>query len=491
MDNGLLLLIILLVYFAVLIIVDRFSSEKSDDNTNFFIARKSSPWWLVAIGMVGTSISGVTFVSVPGMPLSIDMTYMQTVFGFFVGYIIIARILLPLYYKLNLTSIYTYLDRRYGICSYKTGAIFFFFSKIIGAAARLYIVVLILQHIVLAGYDIPFWFTATIVVLLIWLYSHRSGIRTIVRTDALQTVFMIGALALILYQLIMRMHLDVGGVFDTIRQSGLDRVFVFDDWRSTQNFFKQFFSGIFITIVMSGLDQDMMQKNLSIRTLTAAQKNMYVYGTLFIPVNLLFLVLGILLVSYAGQEGIAIPSKTDELLPMLATNHLGFGVLLLFSIGIVAAAFSSADSALAALTTSVCVDIINVSKYNTAKAVGIRKRVHILISLMFVLLMCAIEAINDTSVIDAIYTIAGYTYGPLLGLFVYGLYMRGMPRDKYIPLVAVVSPLLCFALQSTLSAVYDYRLGYELLMLNGLITFAGLALLSVGRPRVSHLSDVR
>ncbi|MBQ8423823.1 MAG: sodium:solute symporter [Coprobacter sp.] len=489
MNNGLLLLIILLAYFAVLLLIGRFSGGKSTDNANFFLAGKSSPWWLVAIGMVGTSISGVTFVSVPGMPLAIDMTYMQTVLGFSVGYVVIAKVLLPLYYRLNLTSIYTYLERRYGFCSYKTGAIFFFISKIIGAAARLYIVVLILQQIVLAGWNIPFWATASAVVLLIWLYSHRSGIRTIVRTDALQTVFMIGALALILSQLMTRMHLDMGGVVETVRQSGYDRVFVFDDWRSTQNFFKQFFSGIFITIVMSGLDQDMMQKNLSIRTLREAQKNMYVYGSLFIPVNLLFLVLGILLVSFAGQEGIAIPARTDELLPMLATNYLGFGVLLLFSIGIVAAAFSSADSALTALTTSVCVDMIDVSRHDERVAVRIRKVVHIAVAVVLVLLMCLIERLNDTSIIDAIYTIAGYTYGPLLGLFVYGLYMRGMPRDKYIPVVAVVSPLLCYALQQWCTYTYGYRLGYELLMLNGAITFAGLMLLAIGRPRVNTVTD--
>ena len=315
MDSGILLLIILVAYFAVLLLIGRFSRGKSDDNSNsnFFLAGKSSPWWLVAIGMVGTSISGVTFVSVPGIPLTIDMTYMQTVLGFFVGYIVIAKLLLPLYYRLNLISIYTYLGKRFGNRAYKTGAAFFIISKIIGAAARLYIVVLILQSIVLAGWNVPFWLTASTVVLLIWLYSRRSGMRTIVRTDALQTLFMVGALVLILVQVTARMHLNVSDAVDMVRQSGHDRIFVFDDWRSTQNFFKQFFSGIFITIVMSGLDQDIMQKNLSIRSLREAQKNMYIYGAAFIPVNLLFLVLGILLIVFAGQEDIAIPAKTDEL----------------------------------------------------------------------------------------------------------------------------------------------------------------------------------
>ena len=484
MNNGIILLVILAVYFTVLLLIGRFSGGKSDDNENFFLAGKSSPWWLVALGMVGTSISGVTFISVPGMPLTIDMTYMQTVLGFVVGYIVIAKILLPLYYRLELTSIYTYLERRFGICSYKTGALFFFISKIIGAAARLYLVVLILQRIVLVDWNIPFWLTALTVVLLIWLYSHRSGMRTIVRTDALQTLFMIGALLLILTQLMLRMHLDVEGVVDTVRSSGIDRIFVFDDWQTKQNFFKQFFSGIFITIVMSGLDQDIMQKNLSIRTLREAKKNMYIYGSAFVPVNLLFLVLGILLVAFAGQEGIVLPEKNDELLPMMATDYLGFGVLLLFSIGIVAAAFSSADSALTALTTSFCVDILGVDRRSTIEAVVIRKRAHIVISVLFFLIMCVIEMLNDTSVIDAIYTIAGYTYGPLLGLFAYGLFMKGSPRDRYIPGIAFVSPLLCYALQRWLAAAYGYYMGYELLMLNGLITFVGLMLSAVGRPVV-------
>lgn len=489
MDSGILLLIILVAYFAVLLLIGRFSRGKSDDNSNsnFFLAGKSSPWWLVAIGMVGTSISGVTFVSVPGMPLTIDMTYMQTVLGFFVGYIVIAKLLLPLYYRLNLISIYTYLGKRFGNRAYKTGAVFFIISKIIGAAARLYIVVLILQSIVLAGWNVPFWLTASTVVLLIWLYSRRSGMRTIVRTDALQTLFMVGALVLILVQVTTRMHLSMSDVVDMVQQSGHDRIFIFDDWRSTQNFFKQFFSGIFITIVMSGLDQDIMQKNLSIRSLREAQKNMYIYGAAFIPVNLLFLVLGILLIVFAGQEGIAIPAKTDELLPMIATGYLGFGVLLLFSIGIVAAAFSSADSALTALTTSVCVDMLDIGRWSGKRAVQVRKGVHIAVCILFVCIMCVIEMLNDTSVIDAIYTIAGYTYGPLLGLFAYGLFMRGIPRDRYIPFVAVLSPLLCYALQSWLTATYDYRLGYELLILNGLITFAGLMLLSVGHSRKQNI----
>ena len=474
MNNGIILLLILAAYFAVLLLIGRFSGGKSDDNSNFFLAGKSSPWWLVAIGMIGTSISGVTFISVPGMPLTIEMTYMQMVLGFVVGYIAIAKILLPLYYRLGLTSIYTYLEHRFGLCSHKTGAVFFFISKIIGAAARLYLVVLILQRIVLAGWNIPFWATALAVVLLIWLYSHRSGMRTIVRTDALQTVFMIGALLLILAQLMTRMHLDVQGVVDTVRASGLERVFVFDDWQSKQNFFKQFFSGIFITIVMSGLDQDIMQKNLSIRTLREAQKNMYIYGTAFVPVNLLFLVLGILLVAYAGQAGIALPSKTDELLPLMATDYLGFGVLLLFSIGIVAAAFSSADSALAALTTSLAVDILGIGRQQPRQAKRTRIAVHVGISAAFVGIILLFRAVNNTSVIDVIYTLVSYTYGPLLGLFAFGLFTKRPTCDRAVPFIAVAAPVLCGLLDWASRHWWGYAFGYELLMLNGLLTFAGL-----------------
>ncbi|MCD7710728.1 MAG: sodium:solute symporter [Porphyromonadaceae bacterium] len=482
MNSALYLLVIWVAYFALLLLIGHFTSRKSSDNNTFFLAGKSAPWWLVSIGMIGTSISGVTFISVPGMPLSIDMTYMQTALGFFVGYIVIAKVLLPLYYRLELTSIYTYLERRFGIASYKTGAIFFFISKMVGAAARLYLVVFILQRVVLGAWHIPFGLLAGGVVLFIWLYSRRGGIRTIVRTDALQTLFMIGAMALILVQLMSQLHLHVGGVVDTVRQSGMERIFVFSDWHTKQNFFKQFFSGIFITIVMSGLDQDVMQKNLSIRTLPEAQKSMYIYGSAFIPVNLLFLVLGILLFTWVGQERIPLPEKPDELLPLMATSYLGVGTLILFSIGIVAAAFSSADSALTSLTTSFCVDLLRVDRRPSAEAVRLRKGAHVVISLLFFLVMCLIDRINDTSIIDTIYTLAGYTYGPLLGLFAYGLFRKGSPRDRYIPYLAFLSPVVCYLLQRWLSTAYGYALGYELLMLNGLITFVGLSLLAIGRP---------
>ena len=485
--NGTVILLIIAVYFAFLMLISYLTGRKGDNET-FFLGGKQSPWFLVAFGMIGTSISGVSFVSVPGMPLSIDMTYMQTVMGFTVGYLVIAWILLPLYYKLNLTSIYTYLAKRFGCRAYKTGASFFLLSKIVGAAARLYIVVLILQRFVFDAWNIPFVVTSITIVALIWLYSHRSGIKTIVWTDALQTAFLLGALVMIIWQLTDKMQLDFSGVVNTVKCSGMNRIFVFDDWQTKQNFFKQFFSGIFITIVMTGLDQDMMQKNLSIRTLKASQKNMYFYGVAFLPVNLLFLVLGILLISFAEHQQINIPALSDEMLPLFATQYLGFPVLLFFCIGIIAAAFSSADSALTALTTSFCVDILDVEKYPTAKAVKWRKRSHIFISLLFVVIIYIIKVVNDKSIIDAIYTIAGYTYGPLLGLFSYGLFMNGKPRDGWIPYIALLSPALCFGIDFLLQELYDYKLGYELLMINGVLTFGGLCLAAVNRGRARTLS---
>ncbi len=478
--SGSVILLIIVLYFAFLMLISHLTGRRSDNET-FFLGGKRSPWFLVAFGMIGTSISGVTFISVPGMPLSIGMTYMQTVLGFTVGYLLIAWILLPLYYKLNLTSIYTYLDKRFGPRTYKIGASFFLLSKIIGAAARLYIVVFILQRFVFDAWHIPFVVTTVVIVALIWLYSHRSGIKTIVWTDALQTAFLLGALFLIIWQLMDKMQLGFYDVVATVKDSGMDRIFVFDDWQTKQNFFKQFFSGIFITIVMVGLDQDMMQKNLSIRTLKASQKNMYFYGIAFLPVNLLFLVLGILLITFAGQHHIDIPALGDEMLPLFATQYLGFPVLLFFCIGIIAAAFSSADSALTALTTSFCVDILEVGKYSSAKAELWRKRSHIFISLLFVLIICIIRAVNDQSIIDAIYTIAGYTYGPLLGFFSYGLFMRGKPRDRWIPYIAISSPIICFGIDFLTKYLYDYKMGYEMLMINGLLTFVGLCMAALRR----------
>ena len=483
--NGIFILITIIIYFGILLGISRITARKHSDNGAFFRGNRQSPWYIVSFGMIGASLSGVTFVSVPGMVKNIDMTYMQTCMGFFVGYLIIAHVLLPLYYRLNLTSIYTYLGQRIGRCSYKTGASFFLISKMLGAAARLYLVCIILQHYVFDAYNIPFAVTAIGTVLLIWLYTHKSGIRTIVWTDSLQTLCLLLALGLILYNVADKLNLNIGGVIDTIKNSSESRIFVFDDWQSKQNFFKQFFSGIFITIVMTGLDQDMMQKNLSCRNLKEAQKNMYCYGISFVPVNLLFLSLGILLMVAATQMNIAIPPKGDDLLPMFAAGgHLGYAVLVFFTIGIIAAAFSSADSALAALTTSFCIDILNTDRYSEQKAVRIRKITHLGISIVFVACILVFEAIDSQSVIDTIYTLASYTYGPLLGLFCFGLFTKYKPRDKYVPYIAILSPVVCYMIDILTFNATGYKFGYEMLMFNGLLTFIGLAILSLKRKEV-------
>ncbi|ULB34619.1 sodium:solute symporter [Proteiniphilum propionicum] len=483
------ILIVIAVYFSVLMLISYFTSRKGSGNDEFFRANKSSKWYVVAVAMIGTSISGVTFVSVPGMVRNLDMTYMQMVFGFFFGYLVIAFVLLPLYYRLNLTTIYGYLDQRYGPKSYKTGAWFFLISKIVGAAARLYLVAFILQSLVFDSWGVPFVVTVTGIILVIWLYSHRSGIKTIIWTDWLQTILFITALVLIVWQVGMRMDLNVAGMVKTIRESSHSRIFVFDDWASTQNFFKQFFSGMFITIVMTGLDQDQMQKNLTIRTLRDAQKNVVSYGLAFMPINFLFLCLGVLMIIFAGQTGIELPEVSDNILPVIASEHLGPVVLGIFVLGIVAAAFSSADSALTALTTSFCVDILNMkavrqSEVQAERDVKIRRRVHVGISAVFVLIILLIKAIGSDSIITAIYKLASYTYGPLLGLYFFGLYSRVKPEDRYVPYVAFSAPVLCFVIETLMMHFFNYRVGYELLLMNGLLTGIGLWLINKGKRQL-------
>ena len=420
--------------------------------------------------MVGASISGITFVSVPGMVMKTDMTYLQMCMGFILGYFVIAFVLLPVYYRLNLTTIYTYLNQRLGIRSYKTGASFFLVSKMTGAAVRFYVVCIILQKFVLDGVGIPFPVTVVAMVALIWLYTRRSGIKTLVWTDTFQTFCMFAALILIIYNVINALGMSVGEAASAIVSDSHSRVFVFDNWVSKQNFWKQFLSGVFVAVVMTGLDQDMMQKNLTCKSLRDAQKDMCTYGFAFVPANLLFLALGILLMMLAGKTGVALPAQGDDLLPMFAaTGRLGDTVVVLFTIGVVAAAFSSADSALTALTTSFCVDIVGRQDDEQ-----LRRRAHIGIAVVFILFILAFRAVNSTSVIDAIYILCSYTYGPLLGLFAFGLLTHRKPNDRWVPYICIASPIVCYILDVTVSAATGYKFGYELLMLNGLLTFAGL-----------------
>ena len=463
------IILTILSYFGVLLLVSRLTAKQSTNDT-FYRGNRQSPWYLVAFGMIGASISGVTFVSVPGMVNTIEMTYLQTCLGFVLGYVAVAFVLLPIYYRLNLTTIYSYLQQRLGTRSYKTGAWFFLLSKMSGAAVKFYVVCMILQRFVLDALGIPFVITVLVLVALIWLYTRRGGIKTLVWTDTFQTFCMFMALIFIIINVMSMLNLSVNEVVTTIVQDERSRVFVFDDWVSKQNFWKLFVSGIFIVVVMTGLDQDMMQKNLTCKTLREAQKDMCTYGLAFVPANLLFLCLGVLLSMLAQQEGIALPSSGDELLPMFAaTGKMGNMVVVLFTIGIVAASFSSADSALTALTTTYCVDIKEKADDET-----LRHRVHVGMSVVFVIFILLFRTFNSTNLIDAIYILVSYTYGPLLGLFAFGLFTKYQVTDRWVPYFAILSPILCYALNVLAQQLWGYHFGYELLMLNGAFTFAGL-----------------
>lgn len=475
-----LIIITVLLYFAALMLFSRITARHGDNNQTFFRANRRSPWYMVAFGMVGASISGITFVSVPGMTMFTGMTYVQMCIGFILGYFAVAFVLLPVYYRLNLTTIYTYLKERLGMRSYKTGAWFFLISKMTGAAVRFYVVCIILQRFVLDAIGVPFALTVVAMVALIWLYTRRGGIKTLVWTDTFQTTCMFAALILIIYNVMGQLGMSATDAVKAIATDEHSRMFVMDDWISKQNFWKQFLSGAFVVIVMTGLDQDMMQKNLTCRTLREAQKDMCTYGFAFVPANTLFMALGILLMQLAQKDGIALPASGDELLPMFAaTGRLGSTVVVLFTIGIVAASFSSADSALTALTTSYCVDI-----RQREGDEQLRRRAHIGIAVVFGLFILLFKTLNSTSVIDAIYILCSYTYGPLLGLFAFGLFTRRKPCDKLVPYIAVASPIVCFALEKTAMQCWGYKFGYELLMINGLLTFMGLyASGIVGRKR--------
>ena len=452
---------IILGYFIVLFAISRWTGRKATNDT-FFRGNRQSPWYMVAFGMIGASISGVTFVSVPGMVTQIDMTYMQTCLGFILGYVLVAFLLLPLYYRLNLTTIYSYLGQRLGPRAYKTGASFFLLSKMIGAVVRFYVVCMILQQFVFDQMGVPFVVTVSGMVALIWLYTRGGGIKTLVWTDTFQTICLFSALLIIIYKVVGELGMSIPEAISAIAADEHSRIFVTDDWVSKQNFWKQFLSGVFIVIVMTGLDQDMMQKNLTCKTLREAQKDMCAYGVAFVPANLLFLSLGVLLVM------LGLPEKGDALLPAFVQQS-GLSVLIPFTIGLVAASFSSADSALTSLTTSYCVDICG-----RAGDERLRKRAHLGISALFVLMIILFRMLNSTSVIDAIYVICGYTYGPLLGLFAFGMLTKRKSQDRLVPYICVASPLLCYGIDSLMTYLAGYRFGYELLMLNGVFTFVGL-----------------
>lgn len=478
MNTGLFMLATLAAYFLLLLFISR-RSGRATDNDTFFRAGRRSPWWMVAFGMIGASISGVSFISVPGWAAKTGMTYLQMCAGFFFGYLAVAFILLPLYYRLRLTSIYSYLGTRYGASAHRTGALFFLLSKLTGAAARLYLVCLVLQEFVFGPAGIPYPLGAAAILLLIWLYTRRGGIRTIVRTDALQTLCLLLALGGMLWITVGRLGLDFAGIVHTVEESGMGRVFEWDA-SSPQTFWRQFLSGIFIVVVMTGLDQDMMQKNLTCRSLREAQKDMCCYGACFLPVNFLFLLLGVLLYALAAGQGLA-DAAGDRLLPALVScGALGTLVVVPFTIGIVAAAFSSADSAVTALTTSCCIDLLGMERRGWAKekAERTRRLVHIGMVVAFLACILLFRALNDTNVINAIYVMASYTYGPLLGLYAFGLFCRRPVRDRLVPWICLLSPVACGLLDYFAPRLWGYTFGYELLMLNGLLSALGLLCIS-------------
>lgn len=478
------ILLIIAAYFLVLLVISYLTGRKAD-NAAFFLGNRKSPWYVVSFGMIGASLSGVTFISVPGWVVDSQFSYMQMVLGYLLGYVVIANVLMPLYYRLNLTSIYTYLESRFGFFSYKTGAAFFLLSRLIGAAVRLFLVANVLQIAIFNKWNVPFIATVIITVLLIWLYTNKGGIKTIIWTDSLQTLFMLLAVGLCVYFISRSLNLDFRSLVNTVADHSLSQILFLDDWQDKRYFLKQFFSGAFITIVMTGLDQDMMQKNLSCKNINEAKKNMFWFSIILIPVNLLFMSLGVLLFIYAKSNGIAVPDQTDDLFPLIATQgYLQPVVTVLFILGLIAAAYSSADSALTSLTTSFTVDILNTKGLVENALKRIRKRVHILISVILVIVILIFKAINDQSVISTIFTVAGYTYGPLLGLYSFGLFTKFKVKDKLVPWVALFSPVICYILNIYSETLLGgYQFGFELLILNGLITFTGLYLIKEKRAK--------
>jgi Na+/proline symporter len=460
---------ILAIYFALLLVISFYTSKGADTNA-FFTANRQSPWWLVAFGMIGTSISGLTFISVPGAVGKTSFTYFQLILGHSLGYLTIALVLMPLYYRMNLISIYGYLEKRFGFWSYKTGSAFFLLSRTIGSAARLYLAVNVLQIAIFAPIGVPFVVTVFISIALIWLYTHRGGVQTIIWTDTLQTLFLLIALFITIYLVGQQMNMGLGDMIQTISDSKYSHMFEWD-WKNPHFFGKDFLAGVFIAIVMTGLDQDLMQKNLTCKSIGEAQKNMFWFYWVLLFINILFLSLGALLYIYAQANQIAIPAKTDELYPMLALGGQ-FGTLaaVTFLLGIIAASYASSDSALTALTTSFCIDFLSIEKFKEEKRIKIKHRVHLGFSLLFFVVIGLFHLFNNQELIAAVFNLAGYTYGPLLGLFSFGLFTKLQVRDKLVPLVCVGSPVITFILETQSQSLFG-GFGFAKLILNGSVCF--------------------
>jgi len=472
-------------YFALLMAIAWRTGRKSS-NQSFFLAGRKSPWIVVAIGMIGATLSGVTFISIPGVVgaggANRDFSYMQLVFGYLLGYLFIAHVLLPLYYRLRLTSIYTYLGGRLGPVSYRTGAAYFLLSRSIGAAFRLFLVAMVMHEFLLKAMNVPFWLTASLTIVLIWIYTYKGGLNTIIWTDTVQTVSMLGAAIWTIFFVLSHLGGDLSSIWARVSEAGYDRVFFFEGgWEDPNNFFKQFFSGALITIVMTGLDQDMMQKNLSCKSLGDAQKNMYTFSAILVVANLVFLILGALLYLYVAEEGLALPERSDNLFPMLALSSFPAALGIVFLIGLLAAAYSSADSALTALTTSFCIDFLGFEeeKQDTPRQRRTRFGVHLSFSGVILLLIMVFWIISDDAVINLLFRAAGYTYGPLLGLFSFGILTSRTVNDRWVWVVCLLSPLLSFFMDQYSDRLFGgFQFGFLTLALNGLLTFLGLWLIS-------------
>jgi len=500
MSSGTILAIII-IYFGILILISNFVSKKDNSNDAFFKANKNSKWYLVAFGMIGTALSGVTFISVPGEVGNPDFQfkYFQFVIGNAIGFIIIATILLPLYYRMNLTSIYSYIEQRLGLVSYKTAATIFLISRTIGSAFRLYLVVIVLQRFVFDDFEIPFAVTVLISLALIFAYTYRGGLKTIIITDTLQTFFLVSSVFLTIIFICNSLDLSFFDAFETVKESQYSKVFFFEDYLKGNYFWKQILGGIFVTIAMVGLDQDLMQKNLSCATIGEAQKNMFTFTGIFVIINIFFLSVGALLYLYAEKNGISVPmvdgvKRTDLLFPEIAFNHLTLFPAVVFLLGLTAATFATTDSALTALTTSFCVDFLGMDKESkkldaenkNKKMVRTRHFVHVGFSLLMFLVIIIFNSLNDKSVVTMIFKVASYTYGPLLGLYAFGLFMKTKTvHDKLVPIVCVISPLICYLLAKNSALLFgNYVIDNELIIINGLITFIGL--LFISKPATSQ-----
>lgn len=482
------LLSFIIGYFLVLLVISWLTSRKSADNDTFFVANRNSKWYLVAFGMIGTALSGVTFISVPGKvgaPSGDQFAYFQFILGNAAGFIIVATVLLPLYYRMKLTSIYSYIEHALGTWSYKTAAGIFLLSRTIGSAFRLYLVVIVLQRFIFDSYGIPFFVTVIICLLLIWAYTFKGGLKTIIITDSLQTLFLVSSVFLSIYFICRSLDMTVFEAVEAVKNSSYSKIFFFDDFMTSHfHIGKQFIGGMFITIGMVGLDQDLMQKNLSLKNIREAQKNMFSFTGVFVVINIFFLCVGAMLYMYAAKYGVTV-EKTDYLYPTIALQYLGVIPAIVFMLGLTAATFATTDSALTALTTSFCVDFLNFNKgkdVNSKENVATRHYVHVGFSVLLLLTIVIFNAINDTAVVNAIFKVASYTYGPLLGLYSFGLFMGSRQvRDKLVPFICLISPAICYYLSSHSTALFGYTFDNELILVNGLITFIGLFITSTAK----------